>query len=288
MNTLTFIPAKGLFCAALAGTAISAVIPASAFAADLTPVDVELSLLVDGSGSISSSEFALQRDAYVSIFNDASLFETAVANGSEGQIAVNLIQFASSAVEEIEWTLIDSVEASQAFATEVATLTRLGGGTNLGAAIDEATQGLLNNEFEGQAALSIDISTDGRPSSRTAATEAAQNAFDSGISVINAIAIGLPDVDFLADNIIGGTNLNGDPGFVRQVETFEEFEDVLADKIFIEVDTAPTPTPTPTPTPAPTPAPTPEPVSTPEPISTAGLALVGLWGAGSLLKRRAQ
>ena len=242
MNTLNlFTPIKGLFCAASTGLYLGLIASGGALAADLTSVDVELSLVVDGSSSISSTNFDLQRQAYANVFADPSLFEDVISQGDEAQIAVNFIQFSTSAVEEISWTLIDSPEASASFANQILGITQSGGLTNLGGAINLATDGLLNNSFNGEGALSIDISTDGEPTIGPDATTAANNALGSGVDVINALAIGLADISFLENNIIGGTNLSGDPAFVSQVDTFEEFELALTDKIFTEVSSVPIP-----------------------------------------------
>ena len=46
----------------------------SANAANLTPVDLELSLLVDISRSMDNNEFSIQRQGYGNVFNDPSLF----------------------------------------------------------------------------------------------------------------------------------------------------------------------------------------------------------------------
>ena len=56
-------------------------ISTSVNAASLTSVDVELSLLVDVSGSISTSEFNLQKQGYVDVFSDASLFNDFISQG---------------------------------------------------------------------------------------------------------------------------------------------------------------------------------------------------------------
>lgn len=67
------------------GFAVAVHRPASA--ASLIPVNVELSLLVDVSASISPAEYALQMGGYQSAFTTlAPLFDT----GEFGSVAVNL------------------------------------------------------------------------------------------------------------------------------------------------------------------------------------------------------
>lgn len=271
---VTSIYKKGVFCLASATLAFGVVSPSATLAAT-TPVDLELSLLVDGSGSIESTDFALQLNAYRNVFNDPSLFDDNISKGKLGRIAVNLIQFSNDAKEEIPFTLIDSVQASQKFASQINSLNipQVGLDTNLAAGINLSTSTLLNNQFDGASALAIDISTDGFPTSpgsnpKELATQAAKNALNSGVGVINAIAVGSSaDVEFLKNNIVGGTNASLRPGFVVSAKSFQEYEDILKQKIVAEVRQTP-------------------PQSVPEPASILSLAMFGTVGAVSVLKRK--
>lgn len=259
---------KGVLCLASAALVFGFVSPSSAQIA----VDTELSLLIDGSGSISNPDFQSQLRAYSNVFNDPDFFndfsEASLDQGGTGQFAVNLIQFASGATEEIPFTLIDSVASSQAFASQIPLILKSGGGTNLTAGINLAASTLSANDFDGVASVAIDISTDGAPNSQTAAATAATNALNNGVDVINAIAVGpFANTTFLQNQIVGGTNASGRPGFVLPVGSFgDEFEAAVEDKIVAEITSTP--------------------VSTPEPASMLGLALVGTFGAVSTLKRK--
>ncbi|MEO1186052.1 MAG: DUF1194 domain-containing protein, partial [Cyanobacteria bacterium J06636_27] len=95
---------------------------ASANAASLTSVDIELSLLVDVSGSIDANEFNLQKQGYADVFSNAALFNNFISKGKEGKIAVNYIYWSNSTQQQeaVGWTLIDSVQASQDFAKSIA------------------------------------------------------------------------------------------------------------------------------------------------------------------------
>jgi hypothetical protein len=260
---------KGVLSLASAALVFGFVSPSSAQIA----VDTELSLLIDGSGSISSSEFTDQLNAYINVFNDPDFFnEFSVAsldNGGTGQFAVNLIQFASGATEEIPFTLIDSVAASQGFANQIPLILKSGGGTNLTAGINLSAGTLSSNQFDGTASVAIDISTDGFPNNPSSAAAAANDALTNGVDVINAIAVGSgADVGFLQNQIIGGTNASGEDAFVLAVGSFgEEFEEAVEEKLVGEIM-----------------PPSPKPV--PEPASMLGLALVGTFGAVSTLKRK--
>ena len=70
-----------LLAALVLGISISAASPAA------TPVDIELVLAIDVSGSIDNEEFQLQRRGYGLAFRDARVIE-AIADGRVGRIAV--------------------------------------------------------------------------------------------------------------------------------------------------------------------------------------------------------
>lgn len=70
------------------GLTLNAQLPASA--ATLTPVDLELSLLVDVSGSIDNKEYALQMSGYRNAFIKLA---PQFGSGDFGSVAVNFIQW---------------------------------------------------------------------------------------------------------------------------------------------------------------------------------------------------
>ncbi|MGB3693735.1 MAG: DUF1194 domain-containing protein, partial [Spirulinaceae cyanobacterium] len=146
--------------------------------------------------------------------------------------------------------------------------------TNLNRAINLATNTLSNNQYDGIGSVAIDISTDGNPTNRAAAAQAATNALNNGVDVINAIAVQSKpdkapvDIDFLTNNIIGGTNASGRDAFVLEVGSFgDDFEEAIGEKIVGEISIKPPSK------------------KTPEPASMLGLALVGAFGAVSATKR---
>lgn len=236
----------------------------NANAAHLTPVDLELSFLVDVSGSVSTSEFNLQRDGYEAVFNDASLFNNFISKGELGKIAVNLIFWSSSGQQEeaVGWTLIDSVEASQNFASAVGLASRnFAGSTAPGSAIAFATPRFFNNDFDGTR-LVMDVSGDGEENSGLDTATARDNAIDAGIDAINGLVIGSSTsvLNFYEDEVKGGPD-----GFVLQVDDFADFGPALQEKIKTEIT---------------------NPKGVPEPASVLSLMTLGTLGTGSVLKRQ--
>jgi hypothetical protein len=72
-------------------------------------VNLELSLLVDVSGSIQLNEFNTQRNGYASVFSNTSFYTNVV--GAGGSIAVNFIEWsgAGQQAQVVGWTLINSL-----------------------------------------------------------------------------------------------------------------------------------------------------------------------------------
>ena len=211
---------------------------------DLIPVDLELSLLVDVSGSVDNSEYNLQISGYANVFDNPTIYNNLIARGIEGSVAVNLIVWSSSnqQQESITWTLIDSVESSQAFAQNIreTLLPAFGGnrpfsgGTDPGPAIDFATPLFFNNDFDSRR-QTIDVSGDGSGNS-SATARARNNALAAGIDTINGIVIGGGSsvVNFYRDSLIGGVNADGSAALVFQANSFSEFQEVVEEQLTFE------------------------------------------------------
>lgn len=238
------------------------------FAASLTSVDVELSLLVDVSGSVSNNEFNLQKQGYVDVFNNSNLFNNFISKGEFGKIAVNLIYWSSSGqqAESVGWTLIDSVASSQSFAAAInSTIRPFLGATAPGSAIAFATPRFFDNVFDGKRQV-IDISGDGPENNGLNTATARANALAAGVDAINGIVVGndserASTLPFYQSSVIGGTNADGSPAFVLEAKSFQEFGSVVERKIQAEIK--------------------PPSVSVPEPASAIALLAFGALTAGS-------
>jgi len=221
-----------------------------------SPVDLELSLLIDVSGSVDTGEFNLQRGGYVSAFNNVALWN-AVDQGAIGKIAVNLVYWsgAGQQIQAVGWTLIDSYAASQAFAASVLASNRTYSGlTAPGSAINFAVP-LFNNAFEGTREV-IDVSGDGQQNDGADTAAARAAALAAGIDAINGLAIGNAALEtWYMNNIVGGTG-----AFVLRVDDFADFGNAIDDKIAREI------------------------VGTPEPLTLLLLG-AGLFGLGILRRR---
>jgi Protein of unknown function (DUF1194) len=239
--------------AASAVLALGVLSPAASFAA--TIVGTELVLSVDISGSVSNSEFNLQREGYVNAFRNPQI-QNSIAS-IPGGIAATLSYWSRNAVQSVPWTHITNAEEADAIAAAPRSSF---GSTGIANAIEFAQELIETNDFDGKKKV-IDVSGDGAEnvSSTTNLKAVRDKAVQAGI-VINGLPIGGPSLEsFFTDNVIGG------PGsFIVAASNFSDFEDAVTKKIGREV--------------------TPDPDPVPEPLTILGSLAAG--GVGAALRRK--
>ena len=244
----------------LAAGALMATHPISAQARPV-PVDLELILAVDVSGSVDEEEAQLQRQGYVAAIADPEIVR-AITSGMLGRIAVTYFEWAGDTwpVPVLPWTLIDSPQTAQAFAANLAAAP-LGAGpwTSISNAIRTATSMFDVNQFEGTRRI-IDISGDG-PNNTGGLVEPERDLAVANRITINGLPIindrfnfsraPMPNLDlYYRHCVIGG------PGaFLVVAHGFKSFAQAIRRKLILEIaDLSP---------------------GTPDRISAIGLAQVG-------------
>ncbi|MFN4282985.1 MAG: DUF1194 domain-containing protein [Alphaproteobacteria bacterium] len=233
-----------LFAAALA-PAVSFDAP-RAQAAPL-PVDLELVLAVDVSGSVDAIEARLQREGYISAMTSDTVMK-AIKSGPMRRIAVTYIEWAGEQYQQtvMPWTLIESLEDAQAFMGKVADSPYVAiRWTSISAAIDYSVRMFAESPFEGTRRV-LDISGDGKNNHGRELAAARADAMKAGI-VINGLPIlssragamdsmprgwpSDPDLDkYYQTEVIGG------PGaFMVPAESFDTFADAVKSKLMREI-----------------------------------------------------
>jgi hypothetical protein len=204
-------------------------------------VKVQMAVCVDGSGSISGSEWNLMVEGL------AKAVENSATCPQDGSVELTIVQFAGSTASlEVAPTVIDSQATATTVATTIRTITKRGGYTPTSQGIIMATAQITGSpNFDPAVRQIIDIATNGHPqpiSSEVPATIAARNAaIADGIDEIDSEAIGVTTYwrNWLRDNIVypePGVDAPpypdppGSVGFVREVQTFGEFEEAIKEK----------------------------------------------------------
>ncbi|MCH8926902.1 MAG: DUF1194 domain-containing protein [Proteobacteria bacterium] len=220
--------------AALAGALL---IPTTAPAQE-RPVDLELVLAVDASGSVSDEEFNLQVRGLAEAFRHRSVGQAIRAAGDLG-LAVALIQWADYRQHalSVDWTVVRDAADARQFAKQVEGVRRsVYGNTAMGAALKFAILQLEGNGFVGRRKV-IDVSGDGPNNQGSAAWLVRDLAVARGITV-NGLAIlnEDPTLDrYYLTNVIGG------PGaFVMTANDYAAYRLAILTKLVKEISGPPT------------------------------------------------
>jgi hypothetical protein len=215
--------------------AISAGPPAAA-----QPVDLQLVLAVDTSGSVSEQRFELQKQGYVAAFRSPQLLR-AIGSGTMHAIAVTMTQWTGPAlqIQVVPWMLIKDEASMHAFADAVDKAPRqlFGGGTSISGAIDHAMTLFPRTELRGARRV-IDVSGDGANNRGRPANAARDDAVRDGATINGLPILALePYLErYYWESVVGG------PGaFVIAAESYETFAEAVLKKLVIEIAAAPLP-----------------------------------------------
>lgn len=227
-------PARTLRRCLLGGLLALAPLPAGA----QMPVDLELVLAVDASGSVDDGEFALQMGGIAAAFRDAEVL-AAIQAGPVGRIAVNIVIWADAQrpKDQMGWRLIGDGASAEAFAERVERHPRAipAGGTGIGAAVLFAVKQLEKNGFAGARRV-IDVSGDGRETTfrewMVPPTQAREQAVGRGITV-NGLAI-LTDEPKL-DDYYEAEVAGGEGAFVQVAKSYDDFAVAMRRKLLREI-----------------------------------------------------
>jgi hypothetical protein len=209
---------------AIATLVLVAAFPAKSFA---DPTNA-IYLTMDGSASISTADFALQRDGYVSALNNV------ITPSLYGHVAIGVSVFGATVVEIIPMQIINDAGDLAALTGIVAALDPTQGPPDTGrAGIDQGMthtgQAILDAEAAIQTTFPlapnkvIDVSTDGDVNGGPDADTAATDALTNNAITTNCLGVGdFADCSFVT-------------GFTSLISSFADFEQALTDKLQAEL-----------------------------------------------------
>jgi len=231
----------------IAGLALSAVGAQAA-------VTTQLGFVIDGSGSISSTNFGIMKAGYVAAF---------AALPTDGSVEITVVQFSNSAQTVVSPTVINSVADRNAVIALLNGMAQLGGGTAMDVGITAAANLMIGSQnYSSGLASIINMATDGVPNSQSAAFTAAVSADNRGIDALTVEGIGSGvDLNFLRQLVFSPLDAsnNGVPGtllpvnsasipnpmtsapWVVPVNTFDDFGAVILAKVQASTNQVPEP-----------------------------------------------
>jgi Protein of unknown function (DUF1194) len=220
---------RGVFCLALL-QGLWVAVPLAA----QSPVDLQLVLAVDASGSVDQFRFELQKRGYVAAFRHDRVLH-AIRSGPMQSIAVTMLQWTGPAlqVQVVGWRRIAGAETAAAFAAEIERAPRqlFGGGTSISGAVDYAVTLFAKSPFRATRRV-IDVSGDGSNNRGRPADFARDDAVAAGMAINGLPILALePDLDrYYYDHVIGGP-----AAFVIAAKNYESFADAILKKMIIEI-----------------------------------------------------
>lgn len=226
----------------LAGLALLS--PQPAPAASLIPVNLELQLLIDVSGSISRAEYNLMLKGYQSAFTNLA---PRFGSGGFGDVAVNTVVWSSKEQQQIAipWFLINNTSSAIEFANTIASMNRsFDDSTAPGSAIEFAVPLFANNQFEGKRWV-INVSGDNKQNEGYRTSKARDRALAMGVTSINGLAIlndaeGYDLLSWYQSNLVGGQD-----SFAIAANDFNDFGTAIEQKLAREIQPSePVPEPT--------------------------------------------
>jgi hypothetical protein len=210
------------------------------------PVDLELILAIDCSGSVDEVEAQLQREGYIKALTSDRVLN-AIRSGENRRIGVAYVEWAGETYQRtiVGWTIIEDEASANAVVNRIASSPYMAiRWTSISAAIDYSVALFKASPFESQRRV-IDISGDGKNNNGRDVVSARDAAVAAGIT-INGLPIlnsregafgGVrgfpsdPDLDTYYQNFVIG----GQGAFMVPAESFDTFANAIQSKLIREI-----------------------------------------------------
>ena len=218
----------------LAAIAAAALLGGGAWAAEDTPVDVELVLALDMSSTVHLLDFDLQRRGFADAFRHADIVAAIRSAGPNG-IAVAMVQWANQRTQALamEWTVIHDAASAAALANKIENTPRVvpGGSTAIHGAIRFSLQRLADNGYEGRRKI-IDISGDGGMAWGPRPRQERDKAVAQGVTINGLVIL---DEEPLLDRYFRSNVIGGSGAFVIPVAEYQDFARAIRKKLVLEI-----------------------------------------------------
>jgi len=219
-----------------AGGAMAALWRGSALAQ--TPVDLQLALAVDASGSVDQRRFNLQKQGYVAAFQNPRVL-AAIRSGPYQSIAVTMFQWTGPRLqfEVIPWMVIRDEASALDVSRAIDAVPRriFGGGTSISGAIDFGVTRFARGELESDRKV-IDVSGDGANNGGRPVSRARDDAVALGFTINGLPILSIEPwlEEHYREEVIGG------PGsFLVSAQDFESFGEAIVKKLIAEIANVP-------------------------------------------------
>jgi hypothetical protein len=206
------------------------------------PVDLELVLAVDISGSVDEDEARLQRQGYIQAFNHPAVM-AAIQSGFHKRIAATYVEWAGGHYQEtlVDWTVITDPASAKRFTDEINRQPiDTAQWTSISGAIRYGMKRFSQSPHSSRRRV-IDISGDGANNNGLPILGVRDQAIQAGF-VINGLPIvngkpsrfgarQIPNLDtYYRDCVIGGTG-----AFIVVANGFEDFARAIRRKLILEI-----------------------------------------------------
>ncbi|MGF1551325.1 MAG: DUF1194 domain-containing protein [Paracoccaceae bacterium] len=238
-------PRRALFVAtfgrALAIAALGGALVGLGATARAEPVDLELVLMADASGSIDDDEIAFQREGYAEAITDEAVLD-AIATTGRGRIALAYVEWAGAGQQHVvvDWRVIAGAEDAEGFAAALVRPPRRARGRNaIGEALLFGRAMIEDNAYEGLRRV-IDLSADSANNWHPPRIEDARDAVVGAGITINGLAVlcrvcSGPPVSYDLGAAFERRIAGGPGHFVVEADGAERFAVAVRRKLVLEI-----------------------------------------------------